>query len=91
MTLGKLKSFKKSSVLTFDRHLILPKITAMHERSCTKCTDLFVGQLHNLESILGDLRGSSSDFYPDQGGGGGAGEAGNKPQGCLEDGLQGVS
>lgn len=50
---------------------------------------VFVTQLHNLESILGDLRGSSSDFYPDQAGGGGVSEAGNKPQGCLEDGLQG--
>ncbi|XP_044068486.1 nuclear receptor coactivator 3-like isoform X2 [Siniperca chuatsi] len=45
--------------------------------------------LHNLESILGDLRGSSSDFYPDQAGGGGANDAGNKPQGCLDDSLQG--
>ncbi|XP_014841958.1 PREDICTED: nuclear receptor coactivator 3-like isoform X1 [Poecilia mexicana] len=45
--------------------------------------------LHNLESILGDLRGSSSDFYPDQTGGAGANNAGNKPQGCLDDGLQG--
>ncbi|KAG8002542.1 Nuclear receptor coactivator 3 [Nibea albiflora] len=45
--------------------------------------------LHNLESILGDLRGSSSDFYPDQAGGGGANETGNKPQGCLDDSLQG--
>lgn len=46
-------------------------------------------QLHNLESILGDLRGSSSDFYPDLAGGGVANRAGNKPQGCLDDGLQG--
>ncbi|XP_041801884.1 nuclear receptor coactivator 3-like [Chelmon rostratus] len=45
--------------------------------------------LHNLESILGDLRGSSSDFYPDQAGGGGANDTGNKPQGCLDDSLQG--
>ncbi|XP_018556714.1 nuclear receptor coactivator 3 [Lates calcarifer] len=45
--------------------------------------------LHNLESILGDLRGSSSDFYPDQAGGGGANDAGTKPQGCLDDSLQG--
>ncbi|XP_061591755.1 nuclear receptor coactivator 3-like [Cololabis saira] len=45
--------------------------------------------LHNLESILGDLRSSSSDFYPDQTGGGVANRAGNKPQGCLDDGLQG--
>uniref|UniRef100_A0A3P9JB68 Nuclear receptor coactivator n=1 Tax=Oryzias latipes TaxID=8090 RepID=A0A3P9JB68_ORYLA len=45
--------------------------------------------LHNLESILGDLRGSSSDFYPDLAGGGVANRAGNKPQGCLDDGLQG--
>uniref|UniRef100_A0A3B5LWA6 Nuclear receptor coactivator 3 n=1 Tax=Xiphophorus couchianus TaxID=32473 RepID=A0A3B5LWA6_9TELE len=44
--------------------------------------------LHNLESILGDLRGSSSDFYPDQTGGAGANNTGNKPQGCLDDGLQ---
>uniref|UniRef100_A0A3P9NN37 Nuclear receptor coactivator n=1 Tax=Poecilia reticulata TaxID=8081 RepID=A0A3P9NN37_POERE len=44
--------------------------------------------LHNLESILGDLRGSSSDFYPDQAGGAGANNTGNKPQGCLDDGLQ---
>ncbi|XP_028265291.1 nuclear receptor coactivator 3-like isoform X2 [Parambassis ranga] len=44
--------------------------------------------LHNLESILGDLRGSSSDFYPDQAGGG-ANDTGNKPQGCLDDSLQG--
>ncbi|XP_060913338.1 nuclear receptor coactivator 3-like isoform X2 [Labrus mixtus] len=42
--------------------------------------------LHNLESILGDLRGSNSDFYPDQAGG--ANDAGNKPQGCLDDSLQ---
>lgn len=46
-------------------------------------------QLHNLESILGDLRGSSSDFYPDLTGGGAANRTGNKPQGCLDDGLQG--
>ncbi|KAJ4934720.1 hypothetical protein JOQ06_007504 [Pogonophryne albipinna] len=45
--------------------------------------------LHNLESILGDLRGSSSDFYPDQSGGGGANDTGSKPQGCLDDSLQG--
>uniref|UniRef100_A0A3Q3RDG9 Nuclear receptor coactivator 3 n=1 Tax=Monopterus albus TaxID=43700 RepID=A0A3Q3RDG9_MONAL len=45
--------------------------------------------LHNLESILGDLRGSSSDFYSDQAGGGGANDTGNKPQGCLDDSLQG--
>ncbi|RVE70769.1 hypothetical protein OJAV_G00067880 [Oryzias javanicus] len=45
--------------------------------------------LHNLESILGDLRGSSSDFYPDLTGGGAANRTGNKPQGCLDDGLQG--
>ncbi|MEQ2220437.1 hypothetical protein ILYODFUR_005452 [Ilyodon furcidens] len=45
--------------------------------------------LHNLESILGDLRGSSSDFYPDQSGGARANNTGNKPQGCLDDGLQG--
>uniref|UniRef100_A0A3Q0QPW1 Nuclear receptor coactivator 3 n=1 Tax=Amphilophus citrinellus TaxID=61819 RepID=A0A3Q0QPW1_AMPCI len=41
--------------------------------------------LHNLESILGDLRSSSSDFYPDQAGGGGANDTGNKPPGCLDD------
>lgn len=46
-------------------------------------------QLHNLESILGDLRGSSSDFYTDPAGGGGANDTGNKPQGCLDDSLQG--
>ncbi|KAM4563173.1 nuclear receptor coactivator 3-like isoform 1-T4 [Odontesthes bonariensis] len=45
--------------------------------------------LHNLESILGELRGSSSDFYPDQAGGGGPNDTGNKPQGCLDDSLQG--
>ncbi|XP_068190329.1 nuclear receptor coactivator 3-like [Antennarius striatus] len=45
--------------------------------------------LHNLETILGDLRGSSSDFYPDQAGGGGANDTGNKPQGGLEDSLRG--
>ncbi|KAI4824719.1 hypothetical protein KUCAC02_013214 [Chaenocephalus aceratus] len=45
--------------------------------------------LHNLESILGDLRGSSSDFYPDQSGGGGGNDTGSKPQGCLDDSLQG--
>ncbi|XP_041860017.1 nuclear receptor coactivator 3-like isoform X2 [Melanotaenia boesemani] len=45
--------------------------------------------LHNLESILGDLRGSSSDFYPDQAGVGGTNDTGNKPQGCLDDSLQG--
>ncbi|KAM9785369.1 nuclear receptor coactivator 3-like [Neosynchiropus ocellatus] len=45
--------------------------------------------LHNLESILGDLRGSNSDFYSDQAGGGGPSEAGSKPQGCLDDSLQG--
>ena len=46
-------------------------------------------QLDNLESILGGLRGSGSEFYPDQGTGGGASEGGNKPQGCLDDSLQG--
>ncbi|XP_055366200.1 nuclear receptor coactivator 3-like isoform X3 [Betta splendens] len=45
--------------------------------------------LHNLESILGDLRGSSSDFYPDQAGNVGASDPGNKPQGCLDDSLRG--
>ncbi|XP_031583770.2 LOW QUALITY PROTEIN: nuclear receptor coactivator 3-like [Oreochromis aureus] len=45
--------------------------------------------LHNLESILGDLRSSSSDFYPDQAGGGGANDTGSKPPGCLDDSLQG--
>lgn len=60
----------------------------LYVRIYTKLSDLCL-QLHNLESILGDLRGSSSDFYPDQAGGGGASEAGNKPQGCLDDGLQG--
>ncbi|CAG6021678.1 unnamed protein product [Menidia menidia] len=44
--------------------------------------------LHNLESILGELRSSSSDFYPDQSGGGGANDTGNKPQGYLDDTLQ---
>lgn len=44
-------------------------------------------ELHNLESILGDLRGSSSDYYPDQTGAGGANDTGNK--GCLDDSLQG--
>ncbi|XP_033825313.1 nuclear receptor coactivator 3-like [Periophthalmus magnuspinnatus] len=43
-------------------------------------------ELHNLESILGDLRGSGSDYYPDQTGAG-ASDTGNK--GCLDDGLQG--
>ncbi|XP_061699108.1 nuclear receptor coactivator 3-like isoform X2 [Syngnathoides biaculeatus] len=43
--------------------------------------------LHNLESILGDLRGTSSDFYPDQAGDAGPHD-GNKPQGCLDDSLQ---
>ncbi|XP_077368804.1 nuclear receptor coactivator 3-like isoform X2 [Festucalex cinctus] len=43
--------------------------------------------LHNLESILGDLRGSSSDFYSEQAGGAGPND-GNKPQGCLDDSLQ---
>lgn len=51
--------------------------------------DYFNVQLHNLESILGDLRGSSSDFYPDQAGNGGASDTVNKPQGCLDDNLQG--
>lgn len=46
-------------------------------------------QLHNLESILGDLRGSSSDFYPDQAGNAGASDPGSKPQGCLDDNLRG--
>ncbi|CAB1329384.1 unnamed protein product [Coregonus sp. 'balchen'] len=45
-------------------------------------------ELENLESILGGLRGSGSDFYPEQGGGG-ANEGGNKAQGCLDDNLQG--
>nr|XP_019969556.1 PREDICTED: nuclear receptor coactivator 3-like [Paralichthys olivaceus] len=45
--------------------------------------------LHNLESILGDLRGSSSDFYPDQAGSGGSNDTGAKSQGCLDDSLQG--
>ncbi|XP_061835275.1 nuclear receptor coactivator 3-like isoform X1 [Nerophis lumbriciformis] len=44
--------------------------------------------LHNLESILGDLRGSSSDLYPDQAGSAGPNDMGNKPQGCLDDNLQ---
>lgn len=43
-------------------------------------------ELHNLESILGDLRGSGSDYYPDQTGAG-ASDTGNK--GCLDDSLQG--
>lgn len=43
-------------------------------------------ELHNLESILGDLRGSSTDYYPDQTGAGGANDTGNK--GCLDDSLQ---
>ncbi|XP_011600912.2 nuclear receptor coactivator 3 [Takifugu rubripes] len=45
--------------------------------------------LHNLESILGVLSGSGSDLFPDQTGGGGANDAGNKPQGCLDDNLRG--
>lgn len=45
-------------------------------------------QLENLESILGGLRGSGSEFYPEQGGGG-ANEGVNKAQGCLDDNLQG--
>jgi len=53
----------------------------------SQLTHLDFFQLHNLESILGDLRGSSSDFYPDQAGG--ANDAGSKPQGCLDDSLQG--
>nr|XP_057908138.1 nuclear receptor coactivator 3-like isoform X3 [Doryrhamphus excisus] len=44
--------------------------------------------LHNLESILGDLRGSSSDFYSDQAGGAGSNDTVNKPQGGLDDSLQ---
>ncbi|CAB1336217.1 unnamed protein product, partial [Coregonus sp. 'balchen'] len=40
-------------------------------------------ELDNLESILGGLRGSGSEFYPEQGGGG------NKAQGCLDENLQG--
>uniref|UniRef100_A0A8C7FW73 Nuclear receptor coactivator n=1 Tax=Oncorhynchus kisutch TaxID=8019 RepID=A0A8C7FW73_ONCKI len=44
-------------------------------------------QLENLESILGGLRGSGSEFYPEQGGGG-ANEGGNKAQGCLDDNLK---
>ncbi|XP_051913041.1 nuclear receptor coactivator 3-like [Hippocampus zosterae] len=43
--------------------------------------------LHNLESILGDLRGTSSDFYSDQAGGAGPND-GNKALGCLDDSLQ---
>ncbi|XP_037102076.1 nuclear receptor coactivator 3-like isoform X1 [Syngnathus acus] len=43
--------------------------------------------LHNLESILGDLRGTGSDFYPDQAGGAGPTDS-SKPQGCLDDSLQ---
>ena len=47
-------------------------------------------QLDNLESILGGLRGSGSEFYPDPAGGGGAGsDAGGKPQGCSDDSMQG--
>lgn len=45
--------------------------------------------LHNLESILGDLRGSSADFYPDQATGAGANDTGSKAQGCLDDSLHG--
>ncbi|XP_061545411.1 nuclear receptor coactivator 3-like isoform X3 [Phycodurus eques] len=45
--------------------------------------------LHNLESILGDLRGTSSDFYPDQAGDTRPHDS-NKPQGCLDDSLQGT-
>uniref|UniRef100_H3D4Y3 Nuclear receptor coactivator n=1 Tax=Tetraodon nigroviridis TaxID=99883 RepID=H3D4Y3_TETNG len=45
--------------------------------------------LHNLESILGVLSGSGPDLFPDQTGGGGANEGGNKPQGCLDDNLRG--
>ncbi|XP_077462474.1 nuclear receptor coactivator 3-like isoform X1 [Stigmatopora argus] len=43
--------------------------------------------LHNLESILGDLRGTSSAFYPDQAGATGPNDV-NKPQGCLDESLQ---
>ena len=46
-------------------------------------------QLENLESILGGLRGSGSEFYPEQVGAGRANEGGNKAQGCLDDNLQG--
>ncbi|XP_034028706.1 nuclear receptor coactivator 3-like isoform X2 [Thalassophryne amazonica] len=44
-------------------------------------------ELENLESILGGLRGSNSDFYVDQSGG--SNDTGNKAQGCLDDTLQG--
>lgn len=46
-------------------------------------------QLHNLESILGDLRGQGPDIYPNQPGSGVTHDTGNKLQGCLEDNLQG--
>ncbi|XP_012992022.2 nuclear receptor coactivator 3 isoform X2 [Esox lucius] len=45
-------------------------------------------ELENLESILGGLRGSGSEFYPEQGDGG-ANEGGNKAPGGLDDNLQG--
>lgn len=50
---------------------------------------MFVMQLHNLESILGVLSGSGPDLFPDQTGGGGPNEGGNKAQGCLDDSLRG--
>lgn len=46
-------------------------------------------QLHNLESILGDLRGQGPDIYPNQAGSGVTHDTGNKLQGCLDDNLQG--
>lgn len=46
-------------------------------------------QLHNLESILGDLRGQGSDIYSNQAGSGATHDTGNKLQGCLDDNLQG--
>lgn len=48
-------------------------------------------QLHNLESILGELRGSGPDLFTEQAGSGGTHDTGNKPQSCLDDNLQSKS
>nr|XP_023862200.1 nuclear receptor coactivator 3-like [Salvelinus alpinus] len=60
-----------------------PGPTAEHPESKIKSEP--PDELDNLESILGGLRGSGSEFYPEQGGGG------NKAQGCIDENLQGSS
>ena len=56
---------------------------------CVFLSILPIQQLDNLESILGGLRGSGSEFYPDPAVGGAASDAGSKAQGCGDDTMQG--